>query len=89
MTTKSTDLPPAEVEGGLTSEPETISIVFSKLRKDWTEDDMKRMVTRLRALRVDLDNKPEKKAKAPSVPKEELKGLSGKDLLARLGRKAG
>lgn len=55
----------------------------------WSEADERRVIEELRKRRREFDATPEAKgkrpAKPPSIPKEDLKGLSGKDLLAKLG----
>jgi len=87
------NLPPTEVEGGLTDNPTSISEIFSGDPDEWDrnvpggEEKMRRMVEELRKHRVELETAPEKKtrvAKEKAAPREDLKGLSGKELLAKL-----
>jgi hypothetical protein len=86
LSTAETELEPAIIEGGLTSEPEAIDVLFS--REDplsWSEADMERIVSKNRELRKDFDLDPKK---AQRVVKEKIDVSdvkSGDDLLAKLG----
>lgn len=83
----SADLP--EVEVDLSGEEDSISVLFGGDPMRWNEQDMARMVAHLREKRIKLDagekTPKAKKAAAEKVPKEELKGISGLDLLGKLG----
>lgn len=82
--TNSSPVEPAEVE--LTQSVDSISDLFARDPMEWSEADMQRMIEKYRTLRKEFDAKPEsaKRTTAAKVPKEDLKGLSTDDLLAKL-----
>lgn len=76
-----------EIEGGLTSAPDSISELFARDPMEWDEAAMTRMISYYRELRVKLkqeEAKPKKTA-AAKIPKEDLKDISADDLLGKLG----
>jgi hypothetical protein len=82
-------LEPAQVEGGLTAKPDSISELFARDPLTWNEADMQRMVAAYRKMRVELKTEEVKtkgrSAAAAKIPKEELQGTNGADLLSKLG----
>jgi len=87
--TASANLPLAEVEGGLTASPDSISELFARDPLSWSEADMTRMIAHYRERRkeFDLEEAKPKKAKVAKIPKEDLKGITGKGLLDLLASK--
>ena len=69
----------------LTQDTDSISELFARDYKEWTEEDMTRMITELRKRRRELDAAPAKKTKAEKAPKIEVAGKSAEDLLNSLG----
>lgn len=76
-----------EIEGGLTSAPDSISELFARDPLEWDDKAMDRMIAYYRKLRVELKTEEAKgkKPKAAAIPKEDLAGISGEDLLGKLG----
>lgn len=84
QTNSSSALTPAQVD--LTNEPDSISELFANPRCDWDEKAMDRIVSKYRDQRKDLDAGVKvKKEKVAAIPKEDLSGISGADLLGKLG----
>lgn len=78
---------PAQVEGGLTADTDSITELFSRQPDDWNESRMQRMISELRKLRANLLASPTgtKKVAAPKIAKADLQVKSGVDLLSALG----
>lgn len=82
--TASSNLEPAQVD--LTSQFDSISELFAGDPLVWNEVDMNRMIAYYREKRKTLDlteSKPKKSAPVKIAP-EDLKGISGADLLLKL-----
>jgi hypothetical protein len=81
--------PIPEASSDLTQNTETITELFARDPITWSDEDMEKMIAHYRKLRINLDAQPEgtkKKAAAKEkVPVEDLKGLSGAELLGKLG----
>lgn len=76
----------SEVQSPLTLETtDTITELFNSDPTDWKDTDIDRMIAHYRQERVKFLNKPAKAPAAPKMDSAELKGLSGEDLLSKLG----
>lgn len=74
-----------EVDVALTKDVDSISELFAKSPLEWSETERKRVVEKYRAMRKELDASPTKKPRTEKLPVEDLKGISGDDLLGKLG----
>jgi 3-mercaptopyruvate sulfurtransferase SseA len=76
---------PAEVQ--LTSDVDSISELFARDPIEWDDAVMARMVSHYRKTRKELKEQEAKgkKPTAAKIPKEDLTGLKGEDLLGKLG----
>lgn len=79
---------PAQIEGGLTQEVDSITDLFARDPLEWDEPGMDRMVKHYRAERVKIESLPNKektKSKEKIAPVDLSEAKTGADLLDKLG----